>query len=89
MFNYLADVICLIIKFDSILEHSQLKNLWPHYVNAIQIAEQNQRRCRDANSDKTGDDANGLRNVFFKIDYLISGNLFQVHFGFLCFYVAV
>lgn len=89
VFNYLADAICLLIKFDGIFEQSQLKSLWPHYVNTIKLAEKNQQRLHEG-SQKTGDDANDLSNFFLKIDLLISGNLFQVFFDIfvMCLFVV-
>ncbi|XP_055324262.1 WASH complex subunit 4 isoform X2 [Sitodiplosis mosellana] len=68
VFNYLAETIILIIKFDSIFQGSQLQNVWPQYMNAIKLAESNIN---------TFNDVGGLTNALLKIDYLLSGHLFQ------------
>lgn len=77
VFNCLADATCLIIKFDSIFDKSQLKSIWPHYKNAIRIGKQNSHKHSESDPIPR-EDACGLRNVYCKIDHLISGNLFAV-----------
>lgn len=77
VFNHLADATCLFIKFDGIFESSQLKNLWPHYVAAVKVAEQNLSKFNEGGK-ISGDDVGCLKNIYDGIDYLLSGNLFQV-----------
>lgn len=78
MFNYLAEASVLIVKFDSVLKNGQLHVLWSHYAKAISLAEQNLHKF---NGDQkfNRDEIGGLSNVIQKIDYLFSGDLFQVN----------
>lgn len=92
MFNYLAETIVLIIKFDSIFQASSLLNFWPQYMNAIKLAEQNINLMNATSSPNnlkhtfSNSDISGLKNVLSKIDYLLSGHFaFQVNARFfLC-----
>lgn len=78
VFNYLAEATILIIKFDGIFQNSQLQSIWPHYMNAIRVAGQNIEKFNGRSTKFTPDNLNGLKNIFIKIEYLLSGNLFQV-----------
>lgn len=69
MFNYLAEIIVLILKFENIFKDSQLRRVWHQYMNAINLAKNNINEL---------DNAGGLTNVLLKIDYLLSGHIFQV-----------
>lgn len=70
MFNYLAETIILVLKFDSIFQENQLQNVWRQYMNSITLAEKNRNTLNTS----------GLTNALIKIDYLLSGHLFQVFF---------
>lgn len=77
VFNYLAEATVLIVKFDSVLKNGQLHVLWSHYAKAISLAEQNVHKFNvEQKFDR--EEIAGLSNVLQKIDYLFSGDLFQV-----------
>lgn len=68
----------LVIKFDGIFQNSQLQSIWPHYMNAIRMAEQNIPKFNERSFKFTPDNMNGLKNILIKIEHLLSANLFQV-----------
>lgn len=82
VFNYLADVIILIIKFDSIFQTSAFRNIWTQYIKAILSTEKNIKmfKAKSGNAEKSFSmtDTTGLKNVFSEIEHLVSGNLFKV-----------
>lgn len=77
VFNYLAEATVLIVKFDTVLKNGQLHVLWSHYAKAIALAEQNLHKFNEERKFNR-DEIAGLSNVLQKIDYLFSGDLFQV-----------
>lgn len=77
VFNYLAETIILIIKFDEVLKSSQLQSLWPYLVKALRLAEQNLDKFI-AKRAFHADEITGLQNILQKIEFLIAGDLFQV-----------
>lgn len=87
VFNHLAEVTCLAIKFDGIFENSQLKNLWPQYVAAVKVAEQNLSRLNES-GEIAGDGVNHLKSVYRRVENLLSGNVFQVCFNRISFIVV-
>lgn len=80
---------CLIIKFDGVFSNGQLAILWPLYMNALKLAEQNLEKFnvrRESSGQKQqfdDDDVTMLKSFCLKVENLIAGNLFQV--GFLIF----
>lgn len=82
----MAEAIVLIIKFDSIFNASPLRNIWSQYINTIKLAEYNINILK-ASSRSSDDwifstkDVSGLTNVLLKVDFLLSGSLFQVSKG--------
>lgn len=80
VFNYLAEAMVLIIKFDSIFNASPLRNIWSQYINTIKSAEYNINNLRASSQNWTFStkDVSGFTNVLLKVDFLLSGCLFQV-----------
>lgn len=80
VFNYLAEAVVLVIKFDNVFENGQLHNVWPQYMTAIKLAEQNLNKFNARRTDRKfeEDDVNMLKSSCYKIENLIGGNLFQV-----------
>lgn len=91
MFNYLAETIVLIVKFDSIFQVSHFRSIWPQYMEAVKVAEQKINTKLTATQIFSLNDIGGLKGVLFKIDCIVAGQfIFQVnntekHFFFIKF----
>lgn len=73
----MAEAVGLIIKCDSVFQTSQIQNIWPQYVNAIELVEQNSNNFLES-SQLSPNDVTGFENILIKIGSLLTGRLFQV-----------
>lgn len=89
----------LIIKFDNVFANGQIQRLWPSYSKIIRLIEcnldqlntvpLNQLQENGDNSEEYGpDDVNGLENTLQKLEFLFTGDLFQVVFLTLGLYLS-
>lgn len=80
----MAEAVGLIIKCDSVFQTSHLHNIWPQYVNAIELVEKNSNiffgdlQMSHNDHTYTRNDITGFEHVLSKIGYLITSHLFQV-----------
>lgn len=79
----------LIIKFDNVFAHGQIQRLWPHYIKLIRLIERNldkmdmsklKKFSENSQTDEelSIDDVQGLENILKKLEFLFTGDLFQV-----------
>lgn len=84
----MGEVAVLIIKFDNVFASGQLQRLWPHYMKLVRLIEQNRGRLDTTKlqelyqnqEDFTQDDVQGLENILQKLDFLFTGDMFQVEY---------
>lgn len=89
MFNYLAEVSILIIKFDNVFTNGQLQRLWPHYMKLIRLIKRNLDKLNSDDGyfkklqdqeDFDLDNVQGLENILQKLEFLFTGDIFQVRY---------
>lgn len=89
VFNYLGELSVIIVKFDNVFANGQIQRLWPHYIKLIRLIERNLDKMDTSKlkkllensqaDDEFGiDDVQGLENILQKLEFLFTGDLFQV-----------
>lgn len=80
----MGELAVLIIKFDNVFANGQIHRLWSNYMKLIRLIERNLDKLdtqafTQNHEEYTEDDVQGLENILQKLEFLFTGELFQVN----------